>query len=330
MNLPLQIVSMGKYIPRRKVLSAELDERLGLREGWIARHQGIQHRYWAEDDETASQMGARAVEDALAQAGLGMQDVDLLVNTSGTAEQHIPDTGVLIQRALGWGASGIPAFSVHATCLSFLVGLELAASLLALGRYRTLVLVSTEVVSSGLDWSHPENASLFGDLAVAAVLRRTPEGQDSALERYRLESYGDGAHLTQIAGGGSRLHPNHPDTRPEDNLFQMDGAGVMRMISGLAGPFLERVRPGLSTGLGDIDWVVPHQASRLGIASLHLFGMGTDRMIRTLDHYGNCVAASIPITLMEGIETGRIQRGQRLLLLGSGAGLSMGAAILRY
>ena len=86
----------------------------------------------------------------------------------------------------------------------------------------------------------------------------------------------------------------------------------------------------LHTGLGDIDWVVPHQASRLGIASLHLFGMGTDRMIRTLDHYGNCVAASIPITLMEGIETGRIQRGQRLLLLGSGAGLSMGAAILRY
>lgn len=330
MSLPLQIVSMGKYIPRRKVPSAELDERLGLQAGWIARHQGIQHRYWAEGDETASQMGAWAVMDALAQAGLGQEDVDLLINTSGTAEQHIPDTGALIQRALGWGSSGIPAFSVHATCLSFLVGVELAATFLATGRYRNIVLVSTEVVSSGLDWEHPETASLFGDLAVAAVLRRTPDGQASCLEKYRLETYGDGAHLTQIVGGGSRLHPNHPDTRPEDNLFQMDGAGVMRMISGLAGPFLERVRPGLSTGLGDIDWVVPHQASRLGIASLHLFGMGADRMVRTLDHYGNCVAASIPITLLEAVQSGRLQRGQRVLLIGSGAGLSMGAAILIY
>jgi 3-oxoacyl-[acyl-carrier-protein] synthase-3 len=102
------------------------------------------------------------------------------------------------------------------------------------------------------------------------------------------------------------------------------------MVSGLAGPFLERVRPGLSNGLGDIDWVVPHQASRLGLAALHSFGLGPDRMVQTLDHYGNCVAASIPITLLEAIETGRLQRGQRVLLLGSGAGLSLGAAMLIY
>ena len=321
---------MGRYLPRKVVQSSDLEGRLGLDDGWILSHQGVKERRWAEGEETNSFMGARAVKDALARAELGVEDVDLLINASGTSEQYIPDTGALIQRALGWGRSGIPAFTVHATCLSFIAGLDVATSMIRAGRYKTVVVVTSEVTSCGLDWSHPENSTLFGDVAVAAVISATPDGESSGVEAMRFETYGDGSHLTQVPGGGTRLPPNDPDTRPEDNMFHMDGPGVMRMVSEIAGPFLERVRPGLSQGLGDIDWVVPHQASKLGVESLQFFGMPAEKIVKTLDRFGNCVGGSIPNTLFEAIDSGRLKRGQRVLLVGSGAGLSLGAAILVY
>lgn len=327
--LPLKIIGVGRYLPERLVPSREVESLCGLPAGWIERRSGVRERRWVTG-ETSSCMGAAAAREAVASAGLALTDIDLILNASGTPEQAIPDGGPLIQRQLGLGASGIASLSVHATCLSFLAALDLSANLLATRRYKNILIVSAEIGSVGINLHEPESASLLGDAAAAVVVTRASEGEASCLLAARLETYGDGADLTAIRGGGSRWHPNHAGTRPEDNLFHMDGPQVLRMALRYSGGFLERLRPGLSKSLGSIRLVVPHQPSKMGLKALELFGWPPGQIVRTLDRLGNCVAASIPCTLYEAVCAGRLERGEEVLLVGTGAGLSLGGVILKY
>jgi 3-oxoacyl-[acyl-carrier-protein] synthase-3 len=254
----------------------------------------------------------------------------LIINASGSTEQAIPDGGPLVQRQLGLGESGIACMSIHATCLSFLVALDTAASLIATGRYARVLITSSEIASRALNFEHLESSTLFGDGAAAVVAVRTPDGEASCIHAARLETYGEGAYLTQVAGGGTRKHPNHPDTRPEDNLFFMDGPAVFKLAVRYAPAFLESLRPGLSTGLGSIKLAIPHQASRLALEAHRFFGFKRHQIARTIDHYGNVIAASIPLTLYESVREGKVVRGDEIILLGTGAGLSIGGMILTY
>jgi 3-oxoacyl-[acyl-carrier-protein] synthase-3 len=328
--LPLKILGLGRYLPRRVVPSAELEQRCGLEPGWVEAKQGIRQRHWASGEETASMMGAAAAREAAARAGLEPGEVDLLLNASGTPEQTIPDGGPLIQRQLGLGSSGLPCLSVHATCLSFLVALDISASLLAAGRHRRILIVTSDVASVGLDFGKPEICTLFGDGAAAAVVGRTPEGEASCVQAARLESYGEGAELTQIVGGGTRRHPNRPDASPEENLFQMEGRSVYKMAFKHGPAFLEKLFAGIDGGPQGVDLVVPHQASKLALDAHRRMGFPEDKLVRTIGHLGNCVGASIPLTLYEAVDQGRLQRGDRLLLVGTGAGLNLGGMVLIY
>lgn len=326
---PVKILGVGRYAPKRVVPSSELEKKCGLPEGWIEKKQGIKERRWVED-ETASFMGAKAAEEALEDAGLEKTDIDLILNASGTAEQAIPDGGPFIQRQLGLAESGIAAMSVHTTCLSFLTGLDVAANFITTGRYSKILVISSDITSCGLDFSHPESSTLFGDLAAAAVLGRTPDGEGSCVHKAMIKTYGEGAYDTQIPGGGTRRHPNFEDTKPEDNLFHMDGPKVFKMAVKVAPPFLEELLPGFSDEIEKIDAVVPHQASKLALDAHTILGMSPDKVVRTIHKFGNCVAASIPATLYEAIKTKRIERGDKFLMLGTGAGLTIGGIIMTY
>jgi len=329
LNVPLKIAGMGRYLPERIVRNPELETLCGLPAGWVERHNGVRERRWATT-ETNSSMGAAAAREALTAAGLEITDIDLILNASGSAEQAIPDTAALIQRALGVGDSGIPCMSVHVTCLSFVAALDLCASFIASGRYRNILVVSSEISSPGINPLEPESATLIGDAAAAAVIVPAGSGETSKLHHALLRTYGVGADYTAVRGGGTRRHPNLPITRPEDNLFHMDGPAVLRLVRGHVDDYLEALYPGLSTSLVDIDAVVPHQASRVGLRMLAHFGWPDDKIVRTLDWMGNCVAASIPATLYEGIRSGRVCRGDKVLLVGTGAGLSIGGLVLTY
>lgn len=329
LNIPLKIAGLGRYLPERIVTNPELEALYGLRAGWVEHHNGVRERRRATT-ETNSSMGAAAALEALAEAGLQIADIDLILNASGTAEQAIPDTGALIQRALGVGNSGIPCMSVHVTCLSFLAALDLCASFIATGRYRHILVVSSEISSVGLNPQEPESATLIGDAAAAAVITPAGPNESSTLHSALFRTYSDGAEYTAVRGGGTHRHPNLPITSVEDNYFHMDGSAVLRLVRTHVDGFLEELYPGLSTGLADIDAVVPHQASKVGLRMLARFGWPDDKVIRTLDRLGNCVAASVPATLYEGVADGRIHRGDKVLLVGTGAGLSMGGLVLTY
>jgi 3-oxoacyl-[acyl-carrier-protein] synthase III len=327
--LPLKIAGLGRYLPKRVVPSSEVEKLCGLPTGWIEQKTGVRERRWV-DGETNSLMGAEAAREAVAAAGIEVGDIDLIVNASGSQEQAIPDGAPLIQRQLGLEKSGLPCFSVHATCLSFLVALDLCAELLRGGRYRRILLVTADIGSCGINFKEPESASLIGDAATAAVLTLPGSDEPGQLLAARLETYSEGADLTCIRGGGSTKHPNNPATLPEDNLFHMNGPKVFRLAHHYLGGFLERVRPGLSKGLGTIKLVVPHQASMFAVRSLRKFGFPDEQVVVNLDHLGNCISASIPSAIYDAAHDGRLQRGDEVLLIGTGAGLSFGAAILRY
>jgi 3-oxoacyl-[acyl-carrier-protein] synthase-3 len=318
----VKIVSTGRYLPERVETAAELAPRLGVSEDWIVSHTGVVRRHVS--DVSMAEMGARAAKQAL---GNGARP-DLLINASGVPHQVLPDSSVFISGALGY--SGIPSFSIHATCLSFPVAVHNAASLIHAGAYRRILVVSSELGTRGRNYDEPESAALFGDGAGAAVLEPTPEGEPSAILGFEMATWPSGAELTEVRGGGTRQHPHDPTTLPWHNLFHMDGPGVFKMaVRRVPGPFSRlfarcKVRP------EEIQVMVPHQASGPGVAAATRFGFRAEAVVNRVSEEGNCVAASIPMGLAYANEQGRLRRGDLVMLCGTGAGLSVLAMLIRW
>lgn len=317
-----KIVSTGFFAPPRVETAADLAPRIRKSEAWIASRTGVMERRIS--DEPMDVMAARAVRQAMGD----QPPPDLLLNASLTPLQLIPDSSVFIQRQLGW--EGIPSFTVHATCMSFLVAMHAAGAYLASGAYRRIVVVSAEQGSVCRDYDHAESAALIGDGAAAALLEPTPDGEGSALLAWGMSTWPSGHDLAELRGCGTRHHPNDPTTRTAHNLFQMRGPRIYKMavtkVEELVAGMLDRAR----LRPEDIDLVVPHQPSGPAVAAIPRWGFPEEKVVNIVGQYGNCIAASSPMTLHLAIETGRVQRGMRILMLGTGAGLHVAGAILRY
>lgn len=325
----VRIAGIGRYLPRRRVASAEIEARAGLPEGWALAHSGVANRHWVDDDERASVMGAAAARAACVEAGLQPGDIDLILNASGSVERAIPDGGPLLQQELGLGASGIPSFSVHATCLSFIAAMELAAERIHHRRIDRALVVSSEIASVGLDFNSPEVCTLFGDGAGACVLERTPAGSTSAIHRVAWMTMGEDAELTTIRGAGTFRHPHSPLTVHEDALFQMQGPRTLKRATRLVPRLLQKL--GMDDQLRlQVRWVASHQASRAGLEYASRLGFDNANVLTTLEQTGNCIAASIPLTLEHGVRAGQVRRGDLGLLIGTGAGLSAAAMLMTY
>jgi 3-oxoacyl-[acyl-carrier-protein] synthase-3 len=330
LGLKVRIAGAGSYLPEARVTNEHFEVELGLRPGWIERAAGVRERRRVSG-ETSSEMGALAARKALHHAGMPVNDVDLLIGASTAPQQAIPCTAVFVQRELGLAESGCPCFDINATCLSFYVALETAARLIDAGRSRCAVVYSSEITSGSLNYADPESCVLFGDAAAAVVLTPTSDGETSEIVDFRFRTDSRGAELTQLLGGGTLHHPNYPTTRPETNQFAMQGRPLFRMATRLFAPFLNDF-------LADIGWdklsigaVVPHQASGHGLAMLwEHWGFERDQVYVNLAERGNCLAASTPLALVEAIHSERIRRGERVLLTGTGAGLSMALVALIY
>jgi len=326
----LALLGSGHALPQQRLSSAELDLRLGLATGTVERIGGVRSRAFANADETAASLAARAAQAALESSGLNAAQLDCVVAASGTMDQGMPCNAALIHRELGLGASGIPAFDINASCLGFIAALDQLSWPLAAGRYRRVLLVCADIASCGLDWQQLESAAIFGDGAAAVVLGADGSGQGVRILASKLRTYSEGARFCQIPAGGSRHHPS----RVADGFlplthFAMQGKAVYRLASTHLPGFLEELLSDAQLHREQIDWVVPHQASRLAMDHLsRRLGFAADRVIDIFAEHGNQVAASLPTALDIARRDGRIQPGQRLLLLGTGAGLSLGGMLL--
>ena len=330
--IPLRITGTGEYIPSRRVESEQFDARWAKPGGWTRRQVGIDYRHYATDEEPASLMAARAAEDALRRAGLRADQLDCVISACSVMEQAIPCTAVLVQRRLGLAGSGIPAFDINATCLSFVVALDLAAAAIAVGRYRRVLIVSSEVASAGLDWDDRETAALFGDGAAAAVIEACPAEEGSRFIAAHMETYSEGAELCQVRAGGTRLRiANGVEAFEQGAHFEMSGRATYRLAAQHLPRFMDRLSSRSGIAIGDLKKLIPHQASAKALKHLEVaLGLRAGMLVRVLETRGNQMAASIPIALHGAIERGEIARGDLIALVGSGAGLSFGGAVLRY
>jgi 3-oxoacyl-[acyl-carrier-protein] synthase-3 len=270
-------------------------------------------------------MGAKAARKALGDG----PDPDCIINASTTPLQLIPDSSVFIQEALGMSA--IPSWSVHATCLSFIVALVNAAALIEAKIYNRILIVSSETGTPWRNMRQPESASLFGDGAAAAVIETGSPDEPSCLVDWEMNTWPDGAQYTEFRGAGTRHPPDHPEkTVPEDNLFNMEGSTVYRLAR-------QRVYETLTTILRrnnvtpkDINLVIPHQASGRAVEAASEYGFKKDQVINIIAEYGNCISASIPIALDYANNKNLLNRGDLVLLGGTGAGLSVAFALIRW
>ncbi|MCK6525890.1 ketoacyl-ACP synthase III [Myxococcota bacterium] len=333
---PLLIEGLGRKLPARVLDNEALSALAGKDYRGVEARCGVRTRHFADRaaGETAPVLGAQAAEAAMADAGVTLADIDLLISASGTSHQFIPDQAVFIQRALGAGRSGLACFSVHTSCLSFLTALDIAASHLASGRCRRVLIVTSELASAGLNLLDPESGPLFGDAAVAAVVRRTtpddPVSPNAAIHRVRFESYGDDADLTGVPGSGTNLPANDPNTPLDASTFRMSGLSLLKRALRYIPPFVEQLYPEAIHGTTDNPVYILHQASRAGLNLVGSLKLPEESIVRTLEEYGNCVGASIPLTLLKAVETGTLRRGQTAVLMGTAAGVTYGGVVLTY
>ena len=207
-----------------------------------------------------------------------------------------------------------------------MLALQHAALLIGSGQAARVLIVSTEGGSVGLNMAQPESALLIGDGAGGGAGAGGASGSGPSRGPYR--NLPEGADHTRIQGGGTLRHPRNAAVQPEEYLFDMQGLGVLKLASRVVPAFLERLRPGLSTGLAGISRVVPHQASKVGLDLLRRYGWPEDRVEVTLPTLGNVIAASLPLTLHQALRTGRAGEGDTVLMVGTGAGLTAGGLIL--
>lgn len=324
----LRIAGTGAYLPKRRLLSTEIDGYLGWPMGTLEARYGLGVRHVAEGNETSSFMAEQASLQALQSAGIKPRELDLILGACGVMEQVIPSTATLVQHRLGLGRSGIPAYDVNATCLSFVQALDLAAMKIKLGHARKVLIFSADIASVGLDWKTPDAAAIFGDGAAAAVLTADGPGLLAA----RFETYSEGRDACVLAGGGTRIsQARDPVAAEEAAYFRMNGQAAFRVAARYLARFLQRLFEQAELSKSDIDCIVPHQASGAALThGLTRLGLDPQKVIQTFSRFGNQIATSIPMALHTAIVEGRVKRGDLLLLLGTSAGISIGGTVVRY
>jgi 3-oxoacyl-[acyl-carrier-protein] synthase-3 len=326
----VRILGTGVARPERRVESGEIDARLGLPPGTVQRRSGVRARY-VETQRSAAALGAEAGRQALAAAGVALAEIDCVVAASASMDQAMPCNAALVHRELGLGASGVPAFDIGASCLGFLAAIDTLSWPILAARYRRVLIVAADIASCALDWTDLGASAIFGDGGAAAVLG-ADDASESCLLASAFSTYSDGAHLCEIPGSGSRHHPSRASG---DHIalsqFRMDGPAVFHLVARHMETFVTMLLRGATIDRDDLTLLVPHQASHLAMRHItRLLGIGRDRMIDIYAEHGNQVAASLPSALHAAICGGRLRRGETALLLGSGAGVSLGGIVLRY
>jgi 3-oxoacyl-[acyl-carrier-protein] synthase-3 len=326
-RLHAQVVGWGRYVPRRVVTNRELSQRVDTTDEWIAERTGIRERRLAAPDEFTSTMAVAAAEQALRVASADPLDIDLIIVATATPDYPFPATACLVQRDIG--ATRAAAFDLGAGCSGFIYALTVGAQAIESGACREVLVIGAETLSRVTNWTDRGTCVLFGDGA-GAVLLRGGNGQGGIVATH-LGADGSGADWLILPAGGSR-HPASPETVAANlHTIQMDGQKVFRFATKAIPSATRKLLERAAITLDQVDLVIAHQAnSRILESAAERLGLPKEKMFTNIDRYGNTSAASIPIALCEAIEEERLLPGQRAVLVGFGAGLTWGAALLEW
>ena len=316
------ILAINHGVPERVQTAEELAPLIGMSPQWIREHAGVHRRHTSSPSDDPAVLAASVAQPIVERFG----EPDLILHAGVMQRQLLPDMSVFIARELG--LSRVPGFTVNATCLSFLVALRTATALVCDGSYRQVLICSSEFGTRGRNFNEPESAALIGDAAAVALVGQTNE--EFGILHYAMETWPEGAELAEVRGAGVMYPPNDKCTNEEDNLFHMQGGRMLRFIVPKLQRFMTCFLADCGLTLNDIDLIVPHQTSASGMRVLDRLGFPKSKVVNILADYGNCVAASIPLALSIAEHSGRIKQGDQVLLIGTAAGLSIGAALIRW
>ena len=318
------VAGCGSYLPERILTNADLEKLVDTSDDWIIERTGIRQRHIAAENEKTSDLALNAARDALANAGVGVDEVDLIVLATATPDQTFPATACRVQAALGM-TRGF-AFDVQAVCSGFIYALATADNFIKAGQAKTALVIGAETFSRIIDWTDRTTCVLFADGAGALVLK-AEEGRGDNSDRGVLTTHlhSDGRHhdLLYVDGG--------PSSTQTTGHLRMLGKEVFRHAVVNLADVVRETLGAVGMQPSDIDWLVPHQANKRIIdGTARKLGMGQDRVVLTVDHHGNTSAASVPLALAEGVKDGRIKRGDVLLLEAMGGGFTWGSALVRW
>ena len=319
--LNAHILGTGSYLPMRRMSNDDLSKIVDTSDEWITSRTGIKARHIAAENEQTSDLAVKAAQAALEDAGIVATDIDLIIVATSTPDMTFPATACIVQNKLG--IAGCPAFDVQAVCAGFMYAVATANAYIKSGMATKALIIGAETFSRLLDWNDRRTCVLFGDGAGAVILGAS--NQEGGILHAELRADGAYSHILQTPG---KIAAGQIEGSP---YLYMDGQAVYKFaVKALANIALEVIeKSGLSST--DIDWIIPHQANlRIIESTARHLKVPMDKVIVTLAEQGNTSAASIPLALDQGIKSGRIQRGQTLLLEGIGGGFAWGAVTVKY
>ena len=315
------MTSVGAYLPANVVTNEDLSAYVDTSDEWIQRRTGITQRHFVADGETTADLASHAANQALANAAMQPQDIDLIIVATTTPDNTFPSTATKVQHQIG--AAGAIAFDVQAVCAGFIYAVDVAEAMLRGGRGRRALVIGAESFSKLLDWQDRTTCVLFGDGAGAVILEITDESSDWGIRSSVLHA--DGAHrdILYVDGG--------PSSTNDVGHVRMEGKEVFRHAVEKLAAVMDEALAAADMQPQDIDWLVPHQANiRIIDAMQKKMQLPSEKVIRTVAAHANTSAASIPLALATAVGDGRVQNGDLLAMEAIGGGLVWGAALVKF
>jgi 3-oxoacyl-[acyl-carrier-protein] synthase-3 len=329
MSQPLRgvIVGTGSYAPAKVLSNADLMKLVDTSDEWIVQRTGVRERRMVGEGETPSTMGIAAAKNALENAGMTADQIDLIICGTISPDMIFPATACLIQHGLG--LSEIPAFDISAACSGFIYALTVADGMIASGRYRNVLVVASDALTRFTDYSDRGSCILFGDGAGAVVLQPTDDPQ-RGLKYSHIGARGSGWDFIHVPAGGSRIVASAQTVAAKQHYIQMRGREVYKFAVQQMVDLMAEGMAQCGLKVEDIDLVVPHQVNQRIIESAtSKLEFPLEKVFVNIDRYGNTSGASIPLALDQAHRAGRTPPGATLLLVAFGAGLTWGASVLK-
>jgi 3-oxoacyl-[acyl-carrier-protein] synthase-3 len=322
-----RITGWGKHLPERVLTNSDLEKMVDTSDEWIRTRTGIRERRIAAPGETCSTMSLAAARKALEVAKLSPSDVELIVVATSSPDYWVPSVASMIQDQLG--ATDVPAFSLSAGCTGWVYALVTACQFIQTGAYRNALVIGTEHLSIGVDWTDRNTCVLFGDGSGAVVLEASD--QPTGMLSFELGSKGEDYDALILPGCAGANPPGHDVINKRLHYLKMDGRRVFRFATRVMADSVAKVVRDSGLTIDDISLIIPHQANdRIIEMARRKLRVPPEKMMLNIDRYGNTSAASIPLALVDAIEEGRVKPGDHLVFVGFGAGLTWASAAFHW
>jgi len=323
----VSVTGVGSYMPAKVLTNYDLEKMVETTDEWITSRTGIKERRLAAKDEFTSDLASKAAQRALKMAGVTAEQIDLIIVATITPDMPFPSTACLVQQKIG--AKKAAAFDLEAACSGFIYGLEIGQQFIMSRTYDTVLVIGAEKLSSIVDWQDRNTCVLFGDGAGAVVLQSRPNSH--GLLTAVMGADGSKASLLSMPGGGSRCPATSDSVLARQHYLRMDGKETFKnAVQAMLTAAQEALRR-CELNITQIKCVIPHQANRRIIDAVgERLGATADQLFVNLERYGNTSAASVAIALDEAVSSGKISRGDLILLVVFGAGLTWGAAVIEW